>query len=537
MIARKRRQASSDGPTVIMCPGCGQDITSGDRFCVACGTPVPFALEADLLYDIVGSLGRGGMGIVFLAHDMALNRKVAIKVLLPSLVQGSAPVERFRREAQIAASLRHRHITSIFGFRETPRLLYFVMEYVAGQTLDSVIEDRGALPIDLAVALLLDVADALDYAHRNGVVHRDIKPSNIIVDTDGMAVVTDFGIAKVSGTTGVTSTGSAVGSPRYMSPEQWGGKASALSDQYALGIVAYEMIAGRAPFVGDTLEELMKQQVLDPPPDVSGFRPDCPHRLAETIMRMLEKDPNLRWSTLDTAITHLGRQQVPAKHPVRRGLAESATRATRRRSLPSTPRSPVPIGTRARERTPAEKGSWRRPLRWLVAVVVVAVLGVGGYRALHLLREQGTLPGLGERSQPPVGTTSGSDVQPPPTAERQQPASPESALASDALAQTPGAEQDSTPPAEPPSGVTKAPPPPPLPPRPAVLQLIVRPWAFVTIDGVSRGRVALPRIDTLSAGRHRIRFERSGFSPLDTTIVLRAGESRRLSIQLSPRTP
>src|SRR5712671_2837015 len=201
--------------SVGTCPSCGTNLLKDDRFCGGCGAPVPQEAETELLTDlqqvtlgeheILGILGRGGMGMVYLAHDLSLNKKVAIKVLPPSLLQGDAAVERFRREARIAASLRHRHITSVFGLKETTKVVYFVMEYVDGRTLDAILRDEGRLEIKAVEAILHDTAGALSYAHRREVVHRDLKPANIIIDVEGMAMITDFGVAKVSTAQGLTT--------------------------------------------------------------------------------------------------------------------------------------------------------------------------------------------------------------------------------------------------------------------------------------------------------------------------------------------
>src|SRR5439155_11312981 len=165
MPAQQRRDSLTPA-SVGSCPASGTDIRGGVRFCGGCGAPVPAAAEAELLadlqrvtlgeHDIRGILGRGGMGLVYLAHDISLNKKVAIKVLPPSLLQGEAAVERFRREARIAASLRHRHITSVFALKETTKVVFFVMEYVEGRTLDAILHDEGRLAIDAAEAIIHD---------------------------------------------------------------------------------------------------------------------------------------------------------------------------------------------------------------------------------------------------------------------------------------------------------------------------------------------------------------------------------------------
>lgn len=331
-------------------------------------------------YEIRGVLGRGGMGVVYLAHDITLNRKVAIKVLPPGVLQGAAALERFRREARIAASLRHRHITSVFGLKETTQLVFFVMEYVEGRGLDAILRDQGQLPIDVVEAIIADLASALSYAHRREIVHRDLKPANIIVDVEGMTMVTDFGIAKVSSAPGLTTTGAAVGSPKYMAPEQWSGKTTNRADQYSLGCVAYEMLAGRPPFDGQTIYELMKQQMFDAPEPVGGLRLDCPARLADGVMRMLRKDPDQRWPSLDAALTGMGLHTVPEDAPVRQTLTQLAESGHDAHVFPKTPVSPIPLSGTSRREPPAV-GLTR--LRWprhrVFGAILVAAIGLGGF--------------------------------------------------------------------------------------------------------------------------------------------------------------
>jgi len=194
-------------------------------------------------YDIFGELGRGGMATVFLAHEISPDRKVAIKVMSPALLHGAGMVERFKREARTAAYLSHPNIIPVYAVREAEGLLFFVMKLVEGTPLDAIIKELGKLPLPMVEAILAQIGGAFGYAHRHGVVHRDIKPSNILIDDEGWAVVTDFGIAKMQETEGLTLTGMAVGTPTYMSPEQCGGgPITGASDQYAMGIVAYEML-------------------------------------------------------------------------------------------------------------------------------------------------------------------------------------------------------------------------------------------------------------------------------------------------------
>ncbi|HEX9488145.1 MAG TPA: serine/threonine-protein kinase [Gemmatimonadales bacterium] len=270
-------------------------------------------------YEILAELGRGGMATVFLAHDLALDRKVAIKVLAPALLlMGEGMVERFKREARTAAALSHPHIIPIYAVKESEHVLYFVMKYVQGRALDTVIRDVGTLPIPMAQTILAQVGDALGYAHRHGVIHRDIKSSNIMLDEDGWAVVTDFGIAKVVQAAGLTMTGVTVGTPTYMSPEQCETReVTGASDQYSLGVVAYEMLSGRLPFKGDSTMAVMYAHFNERPRPVAELRPDCPPNLGAGVMRMLEKDPARRWPGMDDVVAVCGRPSLRHDDPVR----------------------------------------------------------------------------------------------------------------------------------------------------------------------------------------------------------------------------
>src|SRR5437870_963683 len=260
-------------------------------------------------YEIQAEVGRGGMATVYLAHDLALDRKVAIKMLAPALLlMGEGMVERFKREARTAAALTHPHIIPIYTVKEADRVLYFVMKHVQGRSLDHVIRDVGTLPIPMVQTILAQVGDALGYAHRHGVIHRDIKSANIMLDEDGRAVVTDFGIAKVVQAEGLTMTGVTVGTPTYMSPEQCATRdVTGASDQYSLGVVAYEMLTGRLPFLGESTMAVMYAHFNERPRPVAELRPDCPPNLSTGVMRMLEKDPARRWPSMDDIVAVGGR--------------------------------------------------------------------------------------------------------------------------------------------------------------------------------------------------------------------------------------
>lgn len=341
------------------------------------------ARPADLLreivsgeYEILGELGRGGMAAVFLAREISLDRKVAIKLISPSFLEGSEAVERFKREARTAASLSHPGVIPIYGVRDTDRALFFIMKYVHGRTLASIIRSAGPLPVTQARAVLVAVAHALDYAHRNNVIHRDIKPGNIMVDTEGHVMVTDFGIAKVVDSEGLTMTGRTIGTPAYMSPESCSGReVTGASDQYALGVVGYELLSGRNPFLADTSVGIMYAHVHEAPQPIGELRPDCPPEMAAAIMRMIEKNPAARFATLkDAAQAIQGSAGIDEMAVVSLG----ALAASRGQAADSSTPTPVP------RRTPISAGTAARRTRtssiaWVVAgtLLVLGSVAVG----------------------------------------------------------------------------------------------------------------------------------------------------------------
>ncbi len=360
------------------CTTCGRALESDDKFCPGCGasvgTPAAASGSSGLAasaaavdggeaetpwesvlgqlrqvtegrFDIEHVLGEGGMAAVYRAHERALDRKVAIKVMSPAVLMERGTVSRFKQEAITIAALKHPNIITVHGVEHHDQLHFFVLDYVEGRSLEHAIRECGPLPIAVVRAWLAQVASALEYAHRRGVVHRDIKPANILLDGEGDAIVTDFGIAKVSEKAGFTVTGSTVGTPAYMSPEQCLGKpVTGSSDQYSLGVVAYEMLTGEPPFRGSTLSTMRAHTETDARP-VTESRPDCPADLARVVTTMMQKDPAHRWASLTEALAAF-RGAPPGLHdPVKQEMAALARgeRPSDRTAVgPATPTTPVP---------------------------------------------------------------------------------------------------------------------------------------------------------------------------------------------------
>ncbi len=326
------------------CPTCGTDTSSS-------GSDAPTEVMPDstlllLLRRVVGDryeihhlLGRGGMGAVFKATDVKLQRTVAIKVLPPEYATEQRVRDRFLREAQSAARLDHPNVVSIYVVEDDPELHYFIMKFVEGKPLDQILE-RGKLPWQEVQHIVFEAAQGLAHAHRRGVVHRDVKPANIVLDAEGHALLADFGISKVqSANTTFTPTGAIVGTPAYLSPEQAKTEeADGRSDQYSLGMVAYRMLAGKPAFAGDSAHTLIYKHIFADVPPLQDECPDAPEFLVAAIHRALSKSPDDRFTTMDdfanalfpgeSQPTPLRRTRATAPSP-RETVATTGTETTR----------------------------------------------------------------------------------------------------------------------------------------------------------------------------------------------------------------
>jgi serine/threonine protein kinase len=345
--------------TSLHCQRCGTPVAADVRFCPACGqrqgVPDPSAAASDdpllarvraaLLneYEVAREIGRGGMAAVFLAEDLRLPRRVALKVMLPELAYHEAMPQRFVAEARTAAMLDHPNIVPVFQAGEREGLRYFAMRFIDGCSLEQLQRAQGGLPVDLACHILSEVAAALAYAHAVGVVHRDVKPSNVMLDHAwARAIVTDFGIARIADGQRLTNTGLAIGTPEYMSPEQYSNDhLTGASDQYALGAVAYQLLAGRPPFQGSQAEVLVAH-LKEPPPALRTLRPEVPLAVEALISRMLAKEPADRWPSLAELAAHFAEHVGSSPASVRQQLIALIPPRASGDALPRTPASPVP---------------------------------------------------------------------------------------------------------------------------------------------------------------------------------------------------
>jgi serine/threonine-protein kinase len=320
-------------------------------------------------YELEELLDHGGMSSVYRGRDRLLERNVALKILHPHFMDDPEYVERFRREARAVAQLSHPHIVTVIDRGSADGHQFIVFEYVEGENLKQLVDRAGPLTVERTVALGIEIADALAFAHANGLVHRDVKPQNILVDAGGSAKVTDFGIARsLDVDRGVTQTGTVLGTSNYLSPEQAAGEpVTPASDIYSLGVVLYELLAGEVPFRGDNLVVVAMKHVTEHPPSLLEQRADVPPRLARAVERALEKRPSDRFASMDAFANELRRCND--------SLGEFDSDRTMIRGMPATV-SPAPARPRARTR------GGRLPLLLMLAglvlgaaVVAVAVFG------------------------------------------------------------------------------------------------------------------------------------------------------------------
>ena len=336
-------------------------------------------------YELESQVARGGTAQVYLARDIILGRPVALKVLFPELSTDHAFVERFRREAQAAASLSHPNIVPVYDWGESDDTYFIVMEYVDGEPLASIIHTQAPITPGSAAQVAADIAKALSYAHRHGVVHRDVKPGNVLITSDGQVKVTDFGIARAMGSIDdqVTQTGLVMGTATYFSPEQAQGlDVDGRSDIYALGVVLYEMLVGRPPFVGDTPVSIAYQHVQETPPRPRSLNPDIPPALEAIVLQAIAKLPAERYQTADELRADLERflrnQTVLATPPSEFAGAPLTEAVPRSATTPpvDAPTATEPAPVRVRTTTPY----------WSIAAVVLLIatvlVGIAGGRAL-----------------------------------------------------------------------------------------------------------------------------------------------------------
>jgi predicted Ser/Thr protein kinase len=514
----------------LYCSRCGTQNKDTAKFCDSCGldltatTPVGALKEPQEMteiemvrkeleeeYEVIDELGRGGMAIVFKAKEKQLDRDVAIKVLPFSLAFDKEFVERFQREARTSAKLEHPNIIPIYRVGKSGRIIYFVMKFLRGKPLSTVLAARGGgglAPAEIR-RILADVSRALAYAHRSGIVHRDIKPDNIMFDEHGHAVVTDFGIAKAASGGKLTGTGMSIGTPHYMSPEQ--AKAQALdgrSDIYSLGVVAYQCLTGGVPFDGEDSFSIGYKHIMEEIPAPPLESPEKRH-LFEIIRKMMAKLPEQRFQNADELIGVLEGGRGPS-------FTTDATMALpsmagARLSAATTP-LPRPTGTRpgAVPETltgePAKRSVAAGLVLWLL--IVGGVLGGGGFYAY----KQGLIFAAKPASS---DTTAPRDTTPRDTTGRAD--SARAAAAESARRDT----------VRPPPSAPHIPLVPPGTPGRLVLQGVPQ-GARVLIDGQQVRGTTLD----VPPGVHRLNVRVAGYQTFDRQVMISPGEASTVRVQL-----
>ncbi|MGD8698093.1 MAG: serine/threonine-protein kinase [Gemmatimonadales bacterium] len=374
-------------------------------------------------YEIHHELGRGGMGSVFLAREIGLDRLVAIKVLPPTLMFDDGLIMRFKREAKMVAKLHHPNIIPVYRVHHSHNLAFYTMHFVSGRSLSEIIGSSRELSLDEVEKIMLDAGAGLGYAHKRGVIHRDVKPANILIDSDGHVHLTDFGIAKaLVGHTQLTETGTVIGTPQYMAPEQCEGRVvDGRADQYSLACVGYHLLAGQPPFESDSMKELIYHHLFTPPKPLSIVRPDTPVPLRDAIHKALSKDPTDRFDCLEDFRTAIEGKGPPVFVKWIDGPEERRGRGTRKKyrrstDMPTTRRlSDVPWSSGTWE---GESGSRLSLYQRAMAALTVTVLSLGAVAVLAVSQGAGLAGSLKRESQTSGGQESvaaltGADVLKP----------------------------------------------------------------------------------------------------------------------------
>ncbi len=335
-------------------------------------------IEAETIIDgryrVLSRLGSGGMAEVYLAEDQLLGRQVAVKVLHHHFAEDQEFVERFRREASSAAALSHHNIVAIFDRGEWNGTYYIAMEYVGGRSLKTIVREQGPLDPAAAIDIVVQILRAARFAHKRGVIHRDLKPHNVILDEEGRARVTDFGIAR-AGASDMTLTGSIMGTAQYLSPEQAQGLAvSEPSDLYSIGVILYELLTGTVPFEGETAVAIAFKQVSAEPRPPSALNPTIPFALDAIVLRALAKDPALRYVDAEEFIAALLRERRTLVSPGGPGPPTSPARDGRQG--PTGPLLLPAAAPLAEDGDPTARARRRRVILWSAAAAALAALAV-----------------------------------------------------------------------------------------------------------------------------------------------------------------
>jgi serine/threonine protein kinase len=541
----------------LVCENCATPLPGGSKFCNECGTPVPGAgagprvavgAPTDLRqalqmatageYEIHHELGRGGMGSVFLAREIGLDRLVAIKVLPPSLMLDEGLIVRFKREARMVAKLHHPNIIPVYRVHHSHNLAFYTMHFVSGRSLSEIMAAGQVLSLTDVEDIMLEAAAGLGYAHKRGVIHRDVKPANILLDAEGHVHLTDFGIAKaLFGNTQLTETGAVIGTPQYMAPEQCEGRAvDGRADQYSLAVVGYQLLIGHPPFESDSMKELLYHHLFTPPKPLGDERADVPVPLRDAVHKALSKDPADRFDSMEdfrAAIegkgppvfvkwidSPAGRQRTPARRKMFR----------RSTDLPTTKRlHEAPWAANGGRQTSGLPLSlYQRTL----AGLAISVISIAAIVVLAVSRDaglSGSLRGQGEPAETPEesASLSGPDLAAPAVPAR------ENGAADDGSGSATAEAGGSGPPDAAPAGVVAS---------AEMGRVLVKgelpPDAVMEIDGE---RIEGPLHDgaeiRLPLGHRRVVIKAAGFSPWSYDLVVGEEGETLLPVLLERQPP
>jgi predicted Ser/Thr protein kinase len=338
-------------------------------------------------YRILEKLGEGGMGVVYKAVDVNLDRTVAIKALNTELTGNPELEQRFRGEARAQANLNHTNLATLYALVIENGKPWMVMEYIEGETFDHMVQRRGPIPALEAIPLFRQALLGIGYAHRMGIVHRDIKPSNMMLNQQGIVKVMDFGIAKVLGSRGMTKTGTQMGTAFYMSPEQVLNKGVDIrSDIYSLGVTLYEMLTANVPFGGDSDYQIMTDHVNTPPPLLTRFYPYVPAGVQNAVLKSLEKNPDARFQTVEefgAALEHPDNFGVNAAAPVVVGAVAASDRPAVPVAAAAAAGGVVGAGVAAAVARPSKSFAWTPEKKIIAAGLAFVVLMVGAWATLR----------------------------------------------------------------------------------------------------------------------------------------------------------
>jgi len=553
----------------VICVSCQAENDDRADTCSRCGATLLSVPRGTLVagrYEVLSPLGRGGMGMVYKALDRELDETVAIKVLRAELADSPEIARRFRSEIKLARKISHRNVCRIHEYGRDGDLSFIVMEYVQGVDLKRILKEKGGLAPRDAFDVGMQVAHGLEAIHDAGVVHRDLKTTNIMRDAKGVVKLMDFGIAKsyeTEGASGATAVGLIVGTPEYMSPEQARGeKLDARSDLYALGIVLFELFTGDVPFHGDTPIATIFKHVQDPPPLDGPRGARLPRAIVPVVAKALSKSREDRFGSAveladalrqARAATFPEMGETPQPFPTIAGTS-ALPRPVAATPTPTPAPTPIPHSTPAPMPTaghkappPAARAPVRRPapprptLPWLAAPILLIVVGIV-VAAFLLFRPNPVTP------SPSPQPTAGAATSPSPTSSPLEvtgtavagpgiAASPTPSLAGPSpRVQEPSPTPVATRPSPSPSGrraeVVSPPPPSPTVEAKGSLQLLVRPWGEVSVDGVNVGTTPLRPV-TLTAGVHQVRLAHPDYQAVQRKVMIRPGETTRLEVDFS----